>query len=91
MFCLSFSKLLQHIEQVHFTTQLGEKFYFQDGGIPPVYDLVNWQRAPDGSLQYVTIGKVEGNQLIINESAIIWPGDSGEVREACNIFLHLTC
>ncbi|XP_057203742.1 extracellular calcium-sensing receptor [Triplophysa rosa] len=73
------AQLLQHIEQVNFTTQLGEKFYFQDGGIPPVYDLVNWQRAPDGSLHYVTIGKVEGNQLIINESAIIWPGDSGKV------------
>uniref|UniRef100_A0A9J8AF87 Olfactory receptor C family, r1 n=1 Tax=Cyprinus carpio carpio TaxID=630221 RepID=A0A9J8AF87_CYPCA len=61
------AQLLQYIGQVHFTTQLGEEFYFQDGSIPPVYNLVNWQRAPDGSLQYVSIGRVDGNQLIINE------------------------
>ncbi|XP_051512047.1 extracellular calcium-sensing receptor [Myxocyprinus asiaticus] len=73
------AQLLQHIGQVNFTTQLGEEFYFLDGGIPPVYDLVNWQRAPDGSLQYVSVGRVEGSQLIINESAIQWPGDSGKV------------
>ncbi|ROL49047.1 Extracellular calcium-sensing receptor [Anabarilius grahami] len=70
------AQLLQHIGQVNFTTQLGEEFYFQDGSIPPVYDLVNWQRAADGSLHYVSIGRVEGSQLIINESAITWPGNS---------------
>ncbi|XP_059420352.1 extracellular calcium-sensing receptor [Carassius carassius] len=73
------AQLLQHIGQVNFTTQLGEEFYFQDGSIPPVYNLVNWQRASDGSLQYVSIGRVDGNQLIINESAISWPGDSGKI------------
>ncbi|XP_073706252.1 olfactory receptor CR1 [Garra rufa] len=73
------AQLLQHIGQVRFTTQLGEEFYFQDGSIPPVYDLVNWQRGPDGSFQYVSIGRVDGNQLIINESAISWPGDLGKI------------
>uniref|UniRef100_A0A671KT73 Extracellular calcium-sensing receptor-like n=1 Tax=Sinocyclocheilus anshuiensis TaxID=1608454 RepID=A0A671KT73_9TELE len=73
------AQLLQHIGQVHFTTQSGEEFYFQDGSMPPVYNLVNWQRAPDGSLKYVSIGQVDENQLIIHESAISWPGDSGKM------------
>ncbi|KTF82511.1 hypothetical protein cypCar_00033205, partial [Cyprinus carpio] len=68
--------LLQHIGQVHFTTQSGEEFYLLDNSIPPVYNLVNWQRAPDGSLIYISIGRVDGNQLIINEFAISWPEDS---------------
>ncbi|XP_043120070.1 extracellular calcium-sensing receptor [Puntigrus tetrazona] len=73
------AQLLQKIGQVRFTTQSGEEFYFLDGSIPPVYNLVNWQKAPDGSLKYVSIGRVDGNQLIINESAISWPGDSGKM------------
>nr|AAW38958.1 putative pheromone receptor CPpr9 [Cyprinidae sp. EA-2004] len=73
------AQLLQHVKDVHYTTQLGEEFYFLEGGIPPVYDLVNWQIAPDGSLQYAFIGHVDGNQLSINDSAITWPGDSGKV------------
>ncbi|KAL7879120.1 hypothetical protein AOLI_G00100940 [Acnodon oligacanthus] len=71
--------LLEHLKLVNFTTQLGEKFYFQNGETPAVYDLVNWQRGPRGTLQYVSIGRVEGSQLIINESAISWPGDSNKV------------
>ncbi|NP_001121719.1 olfactory receptor CR1 isoform 1 precursor [Danio rerio] len=76
---LKIPMLLQHVKDVHYTTQLGEEFYFLEGGIPPVYDLVNWQIAPDGSLQYAFIGHVDGNQLSINDSAITWPGDSGKV------------
>ncbi|XP_036441621.1 LOW QUALITY PROTEIN: extracellular calcium-sensing receptor, partial [Colossoma macropomum] len=72
-------QLLEHLKLVNFTTQLGEKFYFLDGETPAVYDLVNWQRGPGGTLQYVPIGRVEGSQLIINESAISWPGDSNKV------------
>lgn len=66
---------------VNFTTQLGEKFYFQDGETPAVYDIVNWQRGPGGTLQYVLIGRLEGSNLIINESAISWPGNSNKVTK----------
>ncbi|XP_017320746.3 extracellular calcium-sensing receptor-like [Ictalurus punctatus] len=72
-------QLLEHLKMVNFTTQLGEKFYFQDGETPAVYDIVNWQRGPGGTLQYVLIGRLEGSNLIINESAISWPGNSNKV------------
>ncbi|KAG7333507.1 hypothetical protein KOW79_003642 [Hemibagrus wyckioides] len=72
-------QLLEHLKLLNFTTQLGEKFYFQDGETPAVYDIVNWQRGPGGALQYVLIGRLEGSNLIINESAIRWPGNSNKV------------
>ncbi|XP_026884874.2 extracellular calcium-sensing receptor [Electrophorus electricus] len=72
-------QLLEHLKMVNFTTQLGEKFYFQDGEIPAVYDLVNWQRGPGGTLNYVPIGRLEGSQLIINDSAVSWPGSSNKI------------
>ncbi|XP_053356544.1 extracellular calcium-sensing receptor-like [Clarias gariepinus] len=72
-------KLLEHLKLVNFTTQLGEKFYFQDGETPAVYDIVNWQRGPGGALKYVLIGRLEDTNLIINESAISWPGNSRKV------------
>lgn len=65
-------KVLQHLGQVNFTTQIGENFFFQGGDIPAVYDLVNWQASPDGVLTYSTVGRVEGFKLHMEESAIWW-------------------
>lgn len=36
------------------------------------YDLVNWQKTPDGPLKLVVVGHVDGFDLIMNESAIHW-------------------
>ncbi|KAJ7995377.1 hypothetical protein DPEC_G00243940 [Dallia pectoralis] len=65
-------ELLQHLKRVNFTTKLGEMFYFTGADIPAVYDLVNWQATPQGFLKLVTIGRVEGSDLLINESGIQW-------------------
>ncbi|KAJ7995378.1 hypothetical protein DPEC_G00243950 [Dallia pectoralis] len=65
-------ELLQHLKRVNFTTKLGEVFYFTGADIPAVYDLVNWQATPQGFLKLVTIGRVEGSDLLINESGIQW-------------------
>ncbi|XP_053356873.1 extracellular calcium-sensing receptor-like [Clarias gariepinus] len=72
-------QLLENLKLLNFTTQLGEKFYFQDGEIPAVYDIVNWQRDPGGALQYVLVGRLEGSNLMINESAISWTGNLSKV------------
>ncbi|XP_060780470.1 extracellular calcium-sensing receptor-like [Neoarius graeffei] len=76
---ITMPKLLEHLRLVNFTTQLGEEFYFQDGEIPAVYDIVNWQRGPGGVLKYVLIGRLEGSNLIIKESVMRWPGNSNKV------------
>ncbi|KAM6960547.1 olfactory receptor CR1 [Aplochiton taeniatus] len=65
-------ELLQQLSSVNFTTQLGEEFFFRGADIPAVYDLVNWQVTPQGSLNLVLIGRVEDSILILNQSAIQW-------------------
>lgn len=36
------------------------------------YDLVNWQKTPNGPLKLALVGRVDGFNLILNESAIHW-------------------
>ncbi|XP_070825811.1 extracellular calcium-sensing receptor-like [Chaetodon trifascialis] len=72
-------ELLQHLNNVNFTTPQGEIFYFNGADIPAKYDLVNWQNTPEGSLKLVLIGRVEGFDLHLNESAIQWSTGSNQV------------
>uniref|UniRef100_A0A3Q3SDE4 G-protein coupled receptors family 3 profile domain-containing protein n=1 Tax=Mastacembelus armatus TaxID=205130 RepID=A0A3Q3SDE4_9TELE len=65
--------------QVRLIAPLGEKVIFDQNGDPiAYYDLVNWQRKPDGSLNLVKVGFYDasspaGQSLIINDSVIQWP------------------
>ncbi|XP_078140353.1 olfactory receptor CR1 [Centroberyx gerrardi] len=72
-------ELLQHLNKVNFTTPQGEKFFFQGADIPAMYDLVNWQTTPEGSLKLVLIGRVDGFDLHLNQSAIQWSTGSNQV------------
>nr|XP_029529916.1 extracellular calcium-sensing receptor-like [Oncorhynchus nerka] len=76
---ISPAELLQHLDQVNFTTPLGEPFYFRGADVPAVYDLVYWQATPQGLLKLVTIGRVDGSNLLINQSAIQWNTGSSTV------------
>ncbi|XP_029301732.1 extracellular calcium-sensing receptor-like [Cottoperca gobio] len=72
-------ELLQHLNKVNVTTPQGERFYFQGADIPAKYDLVNWQNTPEGSLKLVLIGRVDGFDLHLNQSAIQWNTGSNQV------------
>uniref|UniRef100_A0A8C4DUQ1 Olfactory receptor C family, r1 n=1 Tax=Dicentrarchus labrax TaxID=13489 RepID=A0A8C4DUQ1_DICLA len=72
-------ELLHHLNKVNVTTPQGETFYFQGADIPAKYDLVNWQKTPEGSLKLVLIGRVDGFNLHLNESAIQWSTGSNQV------------
>ncbi|XP_069390530.1 extracellular calcium-sensing receptor-like [Paralichthys olivaceus] len=72
-------KLLQHLNKVNFTTPQGEMFYFEGADTPAKYDLVNWQKTPEGPLKLVLIGHVDGFDLHLNESAIQWSTGSNQV------------
>lgn len=58
---------------------LGEKINFDQNGDPiAYYDLMNWQKRPDGLLNLVKVGFYDasspaGRTLVINDSAIQWP------------------
>uniref|UniRef100_A0A671YCG5 Olfactory receptor C family, r1 n=1 Tax=Sparus aurata TaxID=8175 RepID=A0A671YCG5_SPAAU len=72
-------ELLQHLNKVNVTTPHGEMFRFKGADIPAKYDLVNWQKTPEGSLKLVLIGGVDGFDLHLNESAIQWSTGSNQV------------
>ncbi|AWO98860.1 putative extracellular calcium-sensing receptor-like isoform 2 [Scophthalmus maximus] len=65
-------QVLEHLSKVNFTTPQGETFYFQGADVPAKYDLVNWQSTPEGQLKLVVIGRVDGFDLRLDESAIHW-------------------
>lgn len=58
---------------------LGENVHFDQNGDPiAYYDLMNWQRGFDGSLNLVKVGFYDaslpaGHSLVINDSVIQWP------------------
>lgn len=75
-------QVLEHLSKVNFTTPQGETFYFQGADVPAKYDLVNWQSTPEGQLKLVVIGRVDGFDLRLNESAIHWStGANQEVKK----------
>lgn len=82
---------MQHLSKVNFTTPQGELFYFQGADITAKYDLLNWQSTPEGGLKLVLIGRVDGFDLQLNESAIEWSTGSNQVlkkNEFIFIVLH---
>ncbi|XP_076002384.1 extracellular calcium-sensing receptor-like [Genypterus blacodes] len=72
-------ELLHNLNNVNFTTPQGEMFYFQGADIPAKYDLVNWQKTPEGSLKLVLIGRVDGFDLQLNQSAVQWSTGSNQL------------
>ncbi|KAM9318715.1 extracellular calcium-sensing receptor-like [Pholidichthys leucotaenia] len=73
------TELMQHMAKVNFTTPQGERFYFQGADAPAKYDLVNWQKTPEGPLKLVLIGHVDEFDLHLNKSAIQWSTGSKQV------------
>lgn len=65
------------MKRTNFTT-LGEEVRFDKNGDPIAsYDLMNWQRESDGSLQLVRVGIYDASfkddkDLVIDESVIMW-------------------
>ncbi|XP_029435586.1 extracellular calcium-sensing receptor-like [Rhinatrema bivittatum] len=84
-------QLLHYMKKVHFVNKMGEEIYFDNNGDPPaVYDIINWQPNPDGSIQSVKVGSFnsrapKGQELNINVSTIQWNTRHTEVpRSMCS-------
>ncbi|XP_029435593.1 extracellular calcium-sensing receptor-like [Rhinatrema bivittatum] len=84
-------QLLHYLRKVHFRNKIGEEIYFDSDGNPPaVYDIINWQQQPDGTIHDVKVGHFDsrapkGHELSINISVIRWNTQRGEVpRSVCS-------
>uniref|UniRef100_A0A671U8P5 G-protein coupled receptors family 3 profile domain-containing protein n=1 Tax=Sparus aurata TaxID=8175 RepID=A0A671U8P5_SPAAU len=65
------------------------KNFDQNGDPIAYYDLLNWQRRPDGSLHLVKVGFYDaslpaGRSLVINDSVIQWPDGKQSFRSVCS-------
>lgn len=67
--------------KINFTTPQGEQLYFQGADIHAKYDLLNWQNTGEGPAKFVLIGRVDGFDLHLNESAIQWTTGSNQVAK----------
>ncbi|XP_078102118.1 extracellular calcium-sensing receptor-like [Sander vitreus] len=82
-------QLIHYMKRANFSA-LGEKVNFDQNGDPiAYYDLMNWQRMPDGSLQLVKVGFYDasspaGRSLVINDSVIQWPVGKQAFRSVCS-------
>lgn len=65
---------------MNFTTPQGDWLHFQGADVPAKYDLVNWQRTPEGTHKLVLVGRVDGFDLLLDESAIQWSTTGNRVR-----------
>ncbi|XP_078525106.1 extracellular calcium-sensing receptor-like [Lissotriton helveticus] len=81
-------QLLHYLKKVHFQNPEGDEVFFNEKGDPPPrFDILNWQRQVDGSIQHVKVGTFdysapEGHQFIINESAILWNKGGAQVPDS---------
>ncbi|XP_003968432.2 extracellular calcium-sensing receptor [Takifugu rubripes] len=71
-------QVVEHLQSVNFTLQSGERVYFDDYGDPAAtYELVNWQRSPEGNTVFVVVGNYDasqpnGRQFTMNNINITW-------------------
>ncbi|GCB70794.1 hypothetical protein scyTo_0001372 [Scyliorhinus torazame] len=78
-------QLLHYLKEVKFTNKFGEEISFDRNGDPIAsYDLINWQRRVDGTVDFVKVGLYdaalpEEKSLVLDESAIFWHGDQNSV------------
>ncbi|XP_016319408.1 extracellular calcium-sensing receptor-like [Sinocyclocheilus anshuiensis] len=75
-------KVLEYMRDVRFTVKTGEEIFFDSSGDPAArYDLINWQPADDGSLQFKHVGFYDSSLsseqcLQVIQEHMIWAGNS---------------
>ncbi|XP_068593221.1 extracellular calcium-sensing receptor-like [Cebidichthys violaceus] len=71
-------QVLQYLNTVNFTTEEGERVYFDSNGDSPArYELVNLQMTNKGTMEGVTVGIYDASlpeidQFILNNIPVVW-------------------
>uniref|UniRef100_A0AAY5KP98 G-protein coupled receptors family 3 profile domain-containing protein n=1 Tax=Esox lucius TaxID=8010 RepID=A0AAY5KP98_ESOLU len=80
--------------KVNFTTGFGDRVSFDENGDAlPIYDIMNWVRLQDGSMQVKNVGVVDksaptGQQLVLDEDRIFWNFES---KKHLNVVCSESC
>ncbi|XP_039608120.1 extracellular calcium-sensing receptor-like [Polypterus senegalus] len=83
IFTLQPWQLLYYMTKVHFRTKVGDQVYFDENGDPiAAYDIINWQMSKSGILEFINVGHINGSELYINDTAIIWADGTKKVPQS---------
>ncbi|XP_069562551.1 extracellular calcium-sensing receptor-like [Brachyistius frenatus] len=78
-------QVLESLKQVNFTMKNGDQVWFDSTGAAVArYEVVNWQRGADGSVQFKPVGHYDaslppGQKFVLETESIMWPGGSTDV------------
>ncbi|XP_069816663.1 extracellular calcium-sensing receptor-like [Dendropsophus ebraccatus] len=80
-------QLLYYMKKLRMTLSNGKEFFFDENGDPPaIYDIVNRQLGPEGSIQPMKIGSYDtttsNGVFSIKTGAIIWDNGEKEVPQS---------
>ncbi|XP_042153622.1 extracellular calcium-sensing receptor-like isoform X1 [Oncorhynchus tshawytscha] len=74
-------QVVESLKQVNFTIKTGDQVWFDSTGAAAArYEVVNWQRGPDGGVQFKPVGYYDaslppGQQFVLRTEDIMWPGE----------------
>uniref|UniRef100_A0A3B4DYJ3 G-protein coupled receptors family 3 profile domain-containing protein n=1 Tax=Pygocentrus nattereri TaxID=42514 RepID=A0A3B4DYJ3_PYGNA len=83
-------QVVESLKKVNFTTKTGEQVWFDSTGATAAkYDVINWQRGPDGEVLFKQVGYYDaslppGQQFVITDKNIVWGGGKTEPRSVCS-------
>ncbi|XP_051727388.1 extracellular calcium-sensing receptor-like [Ctenopharyngodon idella] len=78
-------RILEYMRDVRFNVKTGEEIFFDASGDPVArYDLVNWQLAGNGGVQFKNVGLYDSSlpseqRLQVNQEHVLWAGNSGQL------------
>ncbi|XP_072277294.1 vomeronasal type-2 receptor 26-like [Pyxicephalus adspersus] len=84
-------KVFQHLKNVHFKTQSGDKVFFNDiGEVPAMFDIMNLQIYPNNEYRLVKVGRYDSResldeQVTLDTSSVIWNQEYEQMpRSVCS-------
>ncbi|XP_007231601.4 extracellular calcium-sensing receptor-like isoform X1 [Astyanax mexicanus] len=84
-------QVIEFLKKVNFTTKTGEQVWFDSTGATAAkYDVINWQRGPDGEVLFKQVGYFDaslppGQQFVMTDKNIVWAGGQAEKpRSVCS-------
>ncbi|KAK2847343.1 hypothetical protein Q5P01_010342 [Channa striata] len=81
-------QVVESLKQVNFTIKNGDQVWFDStGSTVAQYEVVNWQRGPNGLIQFKPVGYYDaslppGQKFVLNNEAIMWSGVIGAEEDS---------
>lgn len=88
-------QVVHYLQTVNFSTGFGDSVSFDENGDPlAVYDVMNWQPKPNGSIRVQTVGAVYeagpvGRVLHLHHDALFWNSENRKVNQIHFLLLIL--